>query len=453
MNKTVALAVSLFGIWAMAQEMTPADERFEDRIARIYKQYDQKEISNEEWDKIAGEKSTETYSLQGGDSLWDISQKFFGNGFYWPKVWQLNDKITNPHLIKVGNNLRFSGGTDVAPPSLDVEQNLTESAPTTDDDSAGTKTVMESSDAEALQFETEESPGVMVKSEVTIPSGRRSIAPLKEIPPSFPEWRGSDVDFDENGFAKDSVVPKVEIPTTLLLNSLINDAAWSSNGVVSEMEGTQGVAANYQTIIVKLNIPAKKGDVFTVFQNAEEVADPDTREVVGQEILVKGLVKIVEPMQGESDTYLAMVTKAVRPIMIDDELQSGNHLIKAATEVAGTHSNVAAKIVDGQETGRSQFQLHDIVFLNRGEKDGLQVGSLLDVLKNYRARNKDSKVTFDTEVIGKLRVATVGQSVATAVVVRLNAAILPGDETSFGPEGGSPSKNSGSSPEEEFNDN
>ena len=50
------------------------------------------------------------YTIQKGDTLWDLSQKFLSNPWYWPKIWSLNPSIENPHWIYPGNKLRIVPG-------------------------------------------------------------------------------------------------------------------------------------------------------------------------------------------------------------------------------------------------------------------------------------------------------------------------------------------------------
>src|SRR6266849_3322111 len=42
------------------------------------------------------------YVIVKGDTLWDLSQKFLNNPWYWPKIWSLNAYIENPHWIYPG---------------------------------------------------------------------------------------------------------------------------------------------------------------------------------------------------------------------------------------------------------------------------------------------------------------------------------------------------------------
>ena len=54
-------------------------------------------------------KETEgVYTIKKGDTLWDISAKFLKDPFLWPKLWQRNPYITNPHWIYPGNPVRLS---------------------------------------------------------------------------------------------------------------------------------------------------------------------------------------------------------------------------------------------------------------------------------------------------------------------------------------------------------
>jgi hypothetical protein len=44
-----------------------------------------------------------THIVQKGDTLWGICEKYYGDPNLWPKLWEMNSFITNPHLLKAGD--------------------------------------------------------------------------------------------------------------------------------------------------------------------------------------------------------------------------------------------------------------------------------------------------------------------------------------------------------------
>ena len=51
---------------------------------------------------------TTVYVIKPSDTLSGISQKFYGNAFYWPRLWGINSYIDNPHLIYPGDSLSLT---------------------------------------------------------------------------------------------------------------------------------------------------------------------------------------------------------------------------------------------------------------------------------------------------------------------------------------------------------
>ena len=46
------------------------------------------------------------YTIQKGDTLWDLSRKFYDSQWVWPGLWEMNHQIKNPHWIYPGNKIR-----------------------------------------------------------------------------------------------------------------------------------------------------------------------------------------------------------------------------------------------------------------------------------------------------------------------------------------------------------
>ncbi|MCA9774528.1 MAG: LysM peptidoglycan-binding domain-containing protein, partial [Myxococcales bacterium] len=75
----------------------------------------------------------EVYVIHEGDTLWDVSGRFFGDPFYWPKLWEQNDYIANPHQIVPGDRVFLRPGPGRRTRTVLREQSMTEGGATRDD--------------------------------------------------------------------------------------------------------------------------------------------------------------------------------------------------------------------------------------------------------------------------------------------------------------------------------
>ncbi|RPH72401.1 MAG: LysM peptidoglycan-binding domain-containing protein [Myxococcaceae bacterium] len=60
---------------------------------------------------------SQVHTVEKGDTLWDLSSKYLGTPWYWPKVWSYNPQIANPHWIYPGNQVRFYPGNGEETPA------------------------------------------------------------------------------------------------------------------------------------------------------------------------------------------------------------------------------------------------------------------------------------------------------------------------------------------------
>src|SRR5262249_47563341 len=60
---------------------------------------------------------SQVHTVEKGDTLWDLSSKYLGSPWYWPKVWSYNPQIANPHWIYPGNQVRFFPGSGEETPA------------------------------------------------------------------------------------------------------------------------------------------------------------------------------------------------------------------------------------------------------------------------------------------------------------------------------------------------
>ncbi|NBX16536.1 MAG: LysM peptidoglycan-binding domain-containing protein [Proteobacteria bacterium] len=58
------------------------------------------------------------YTVQAGDTLWDISDQLLDDASWWPKLWVLNPELTDPDKIEPGTRLLFYPATKTEGPEL-----------------------------------------------------------------------------------------------------------------------------------------------------------------------------------------------------------------------------------------------------------------------------------------------------------------------------------------------
>jgi len=54
----------------------------------------------------------QTHTVREGDTLWDITQTYYGDPYKWPRVWSYNPDITNPHWIYPDAQVQLRPGDD-----------------------------------------------------------------------------------------------------------------------------------------------------------------------------------------------------------------------------------------------------------------------------------------------------------------------------------------------------
>jgi hypothetical protein len=54
-----------------------------------------------------------THTVQEGDTLWDICETYYGDSDLWPKLWEMNPFVTNPHLLEAGDVITLLKGVPI----------------------------------------------------------------------------------------------------------------------------------------------------------------------------------------------------------------------------------------------------------------------------------------------------------------------------------------------------
>ncbi len=369
-------------------EVNEPDFKKEERFHNIYKKYNEQPTAVEVWDKAVGDRKSQTYSVQKGDTLWSVSNTFFGDPNYWPKIWSLNsDEIENPHIITPGMVVRFYPGS-------------IENAPTL-----------------GLDGDSEDS------SEQTSPVKKRTPV-LKNIPNSLPLYRYGSV---YKGDPKIDALPernKFNRPSEML-GYFVENHPPASAGTIVETELGMNTATEFQNVIVKLFDTSSKE--FLAFDTQDKIQDPLNPKKSAVIVEVQGIVQIKELVNAKENLYRATVKKILQPVHVGAKLMAS--AIPTYVPSGGSPMSAAPSvIIGGQFDGkRFQFSPDMIVYLNAGTIHGYSEGQVLQIFSNVRARNEKSKSIQNDRAVGILKIVKVSESYSTAVVLSASDDIAVGD--------------------------
>jgi LysM domain len=63
---------------------------------------------------VSGGVMPEAHNVRRGDTLWDISTRYYQNPYEWPRVWSYNPQIQNPHWIYPGDRIHLRDPGDAS---------------------------------------------------------------------------------------------------------------------------------------------------------------------------------------------------------------------------------------------------------------------------------------------------------------------------------------------------
>lgn len=327
-------------------------------------------------DSVLKQGHPDEYTVKKGDTLWDISATFLNSPWLWPEIWHVNPQIENPHLIFPGDLIKliYLDGQ----PRLTVERTL--------------KMVPGAAGA-GINGATKLSPSIRVqKTDEAISS-----IPLDKIDPFLSRSR--------------VVAPGVLEAAPYLL------AGGQQHVIVGA--GDQAYArgkidSNYTNYGVY-----RKGQVFK---------DPVTRESLG--VYAQGIGTVaVESIDGEIATLdLIRTYEEVRPG--DSLLPSEDRAVESLFYPSAPDSEIDAQII-AVEGGVTQVGKFNVVIINRGEREGLQIGNVLAIFKAGEVvsdRVRGGKIALPDERAGLVMVFRTFEKISFGLVLEADRALAVNDK-------------------------
>ena len=271
--------------------------------------------------------------------MWGISARFLKNPWKWPDVWGMNkDQVKNPHLIYPGDViiLDLSGMT----PRLRLEG------------------VADGGLSRWYGFQLQVS-----KMEPRMRSRALSRLAIPTIP-------SKDID------------PFLNRP--LIVDP---DAISRAPQIIATTESRVVLTDN--DIAYARGVDEKKGNFWNVYRPGRVFRDPDTGETLGHEAIYLADAQI--EAFGEISTL--RIGRAIQEVGNGDRLtiipptQSAPYIPRAPEK------NIRGKIIAGAENAVSEMAPLSVVILNRGSREGLEVGHVLGL---YRS---EGNVTLGDRVV------------------------------------------------------
>ncbi|MEE4356388.1 MAG: LysM domain-containing protein [Desulfococcaceae bacterium] len=313
------------------------------------------------------------YTIQKGDTLWDLSRKFLNSPWHWPELWEVNSDvpIPNPHLIYPGQKIRLFRKGEV-PPVFPKEKTVTESETVPDTE------IIPLTEPETEDIETDDGSPHFV------------FSPINQV-----------------GFIRKEPVS----PSAVIFMEKDDKQMISKGDTVFLRESSEG------SLVL--------GKLYTVYRTSVPLHDEQGKERIGIQHLMLGVVEIV---QDEPDFQIGKVVHSFRNIRVDDMLMPYTER-HPKIPLRSSQEGISGKIL-ASEDHKTMMGEHDIAFINKGSLDGLAPG------QQYRIYEEEVFVSGsgDTEKIvrtpmdfGTVLVLLAEESVSTVLIIRSQKNIHPGE--------------------------
>lgn len=283
----------------------------------------------------------ERYTVVKGDTLWHISNRFLNSPWHWPRVWRINERIQNPHLIYPGDVivLRYVDGK----PELTVLRNeklspTGEPAPTQTDEPAVARGL------------------VPVVGSVNRLSPRLHATSLERAIPTIPP---------------DIIVPFLTQPLAVDDNELTR-AGYVTIGLDNR------IALGDQSEFYARGVKGGDNEYFQIFRPGKALKHPDTGEILAYEATFLGDARLLNA----GDPTKLVVTSVKQEIVPTDRLLAAPP--RAALPYYFPHAPnkpVHGRVISALNAV-AEVGPYTIVAVSLGKREGIEDGHVLRVLRH-----------------------------------------------------------------------
>ncbi len=338
----------------------------------------------------------DTYTVKRGDTLWAISGLFLKSPWRWPELWGMNmQDIQNPHRIYPGQELYLEKANGRAR----LRMGRGDGSPT------NTVRISPRNRYESL-------------ADTAIPA----------LSSSYIEaFLAEPIIVDEATFAMAPRIVAAQEGRVLLSRG---DRAYARGNY-------SGGAAGGATLSDAKGQPLD----YRVFRNATPLRDPTTRAILGYEAQYVGKAELV---RGESVTVpdgkepAEIVPATIDIVSVKEEIRVGDRLLPEPPRQLLSYvprapsTRISGQVVSVYGSAVAYAAENQVVVINRGAKDGMEVGHVMAVVKlGERMQDKTDdrrpQMKLPDERNGLMMVFRTFDSLSYALVLQIQDGVKVGD--------------------------
>ncbi|MCR9277882.1 MAG: LysM peptidoglycan-binding domain-containing protein [Pseudomonadaceae bacterium] len=315
----------------------------------------------------------DVYTVVKGDTLWDISGRFLEKPWLWPEIWRVNPQIENPHLIYPGDRIRLTYVD--GEPVLSLERG----------DAGRTYRMSPSTD-------TKLSPQIRA-------------TPLETAIPA---------------------IRLDAIQSFLVQNRVVEPSVLAGAPYVLQGESERIIVGAGDRLYIRGELEDNAS--YSVVRRGPLYTDPFTNEVLGQEATYIGLGRAV----GQQDDIGTMFMNSTREeVQIGDRvLLTEERRVQSTFFPSGPSTDIDGRIIS-VFGGVTQVGQYDVVVVNKGERDGVEVGNVMSIWKQgalARDRIANETVRLPSERAGLMMVFRTFEKLSYGLVLETERPLEVMDE-------------------------
>lgn len=310
------------------------------------------------------------YVVKDGDTLWSISGTELQGEFQWPLLWKENPDVINPDKLTPGQKIKI-------PSSMKAQKVIDGKAP-----------------------EPMPAPVAIVKETPVT----KKATPPPPTPAITPVAAGQVI----NPVHKENIVERGEMLFAGYIAGSMPD--------IGEIVGSPR-KGNYfgheDFVYLKTSTEAKIGDRFFIIKKQQDVKHPVTKLGMGFVVSVIGVLTVEDI---SDDGVKARITEAYMDVVIGDRLDTYQEVETPFLTEAPRTPSISGVVVASKYSKVLSGQ-HDIIHIDKGSKDGLEVGDMLmTVMPGAKSQEN-----------GRILIVRMQEATSSAVIVDSRIEVKPGD--------------------------